>query len=103
MGLSCTSVIDDGGVVAGVENKVVVSHGVLFSFCALVELRREEGGEEEGRIRWGIRKPSIVFRSVLYGPSPPQPKGQSSVHCARSVTGERCDGSEAHGQIQDIR
>jgi len=100
MGLSRTSVKDDGGVVAGVQNKVVVSHGILFSFCASVGLKREEGGEEEGRIRWGIGKTSPVFRSVLYGPSPSQPKGQSSVHCARSMTGERCDGSGAHERIQ---
>lgn len=58
MGLSRSSVNEVGGVVAGVDDKVVVRHSVLVGMGE--EFRREERREEEGRVQWGIRKLSFA-------------------------------------------
>jgi hypothetical protein len=85
-GLSRSSISDDGGIVAGVDDKVIVSHSVLcFVSCVgkREELRREEGREEEERVQWGVGKPSLVFHpSYMAGQLN---WGQSSDRFARST------------------
>ena len=48
---SRSSVCEDGSVVSGVDNEVVVSHSVLFSFCT--SARKMSLGESRGERRKG--------------------------------------------------